>query len=44
VLFAAEVAVDRDTVIAWMNAVWGPDSVQACAGQFGGASIAPAAT
>lgn len=29
--------LDRDTVIAWMNAVWGPDSVQARAGQLGGA-------
>ena len=25
--------LDRDTVIAWMNAVWGPDSVQARAGR-----------
>jgi CubicO group peptidase (beta-lactamase class C family) len=29
--------LDRDTVVAWMNAVWGPDSVQARAGQLGGA-------
>ncbi|WP_338863826.1 serine hydrolase domain-containing protein [Myxococcus stipitatus] len=29
--------LDRDTVIAWMNALWGPDSVQARAGQLGGA-------
>ena len=29
--------LDADTVIAWMNAVWGPDSVQARAGQLGGA-------
>ena len=29
--------LDRDTVIAWMNAVWGPDSVQARAGLLGGA-------
>src|SRR5215471_1691885 len=29
--------LDRDTVIALMNAVWGPDSVQARAGQLGGA-------
>jgi CubicO group peptidase (beta-lactamase class C family) len=29
--------LDRDTVIAWMNAVWGPGSVQARAGMLGGA-------
>jgi len=29
--------LDRDTVIAWVNAVWGPDSVQARAVQLGGA-------
>jgi CubicO group peptidase (beta-lactamase class C family) len=29
--------LDRDTVIAWVNAVWGPDSVQARAGLLGGA-------
>lgn len=29
--------LERDTVIAWMNAVWGPDSIQARAGQLGGA-------
>lgn len=29
--------LDRDTVIAWVNAVWGPDSVQARAGMLGGA-------
>lgn len=29
--------LDRDTVIAWMNALWGPDSVQARAGHLGGA-------
>lgn len=29
--------LDRDTVIAWMNAVWGPDSVQARAAVLGGA-------
>ena len=29
--------LDEDTVIAWMSAVWGPDSVQARAGQLGGA-------
>ena len=29
--------LDRDTVIAWINAVWGPDSVQARAGVLGGA-------
>ncbi|ACL16227.1 EstA family serine hydrolase [Methanosphaerula palustris] len=29
--------LDRDTVIVWMNAVWGPDSVQARAGVLGGA-------
>ena len=29
--------LDADTVIAWMNAVWGPDSVQARAGALGGA-------
>jgi CubicO group peptidase (beta-lactamase class C family) len=33
--------LDRDTVIAWMNAVWGPDSVQARAGQLGGAFERP---
>lgn len=29
--------LDRDTVIAWMSAVWGPDSVQARASALGGA-------
>lgn len=29
--------LDRDTVIAWMSAVWGPGSVQARAGHLGGA-------
>jgi CubicO group peptidase (beta-lactamase class C family) len=29
--------LDEATVIAWMNAVWGPDSVQARAGVLGGA-------
>lgn len=29
--------LDADTVIAWMNAVWGPNSVQARAGELGGA-------
>ena len=29
--------LDEATVIAWMNAVWGPDSVQARAGHLGGA-------
>ncbi len=29
--------LDRDTVLAWMSAVWGPDSVQARAGVLGGA-------
>lgn len=29
--------LDQATVIAWMNAVWGPDSVQARAGALGGA-------
>lgn len=29
--------LDKDTVIAWMSAVWGPDSVQARAGMLGGA-------
>jgi CubicO group peptidase (beta-lactamase class C family) len=29
--------LDRDTVIAWMSAVWGPDSVQIRAGDLGGA-------
>jgi len=29
--------LDRDTVMAWMNAVWGSDSVQARAGVLGGA-------
>ncbi|AGC48056.1 D-aminopeptidase [Myxococcus stipitatus DSM 14675] len=29
--------LDRDTVIAWMNAVWGPSSVQARASLLGGA-------
>ena len=29
--------LDRDTVIAWMSAVWGPDSVQIRAGILGGA-------
>jgi len=29
--------LDEATVIAWMNAVWGPDSVQARAGMLGGA-------
>jgi CubicO group peptidase (beta-lactamase class C family) len=29
--------LDRDTVIAWVNAMWGPDSVQARAGVLGGA-------
>ncbi len=29
--------LDQATVIAWMNAVWGPDSVQARAGVLGGA-------
>jgi len=32
--------LDADTVIAWMNAVWGPDSVQARAGELGGAFAA----
>jgi CubicO group peptidase (beta-lactamase class C family) len=31
------IGLDRDTVIAWMNAVWGPGSVQARAGVLGGA-------
>ena len=29
--------LDADTVTAWMNAVWGPGSVQARAGELGGA-------
>jgi CubicO group peptidase (beta-lactamase class C family) len=29
--------LDRDTVLSWMNAVWGPGSVQARAGVLGGA-------
>jgi len=29
--------LDRDTVLAWLSAVWGPDSVQARAGVLGGA-------
>ena len=29
--------LDRETVIAWMSAVWGPDSVQARAERLGGA-------
>jgi CubicO group peptidase (beta-lactamase class C family) len=29
--------LDAATVTAWMNAVWGPDSVQARAGELGGA-------
>lgn len=29
--------LDRDTVIAWVNAMWGPDSVQMRAGVLGGA-------
>ena len=29
--------LDEATVIAWMTAVWGPDSVQARAGELGGA-------
>ncbi|MGX7671219.1 serine hydrolase domain-containing protein [Plantactinospora sp. DSM 117369] len=29
--------LDPDTVTAWMTAVWGPDSVQARAGELGGA-------
>jgi CubicO group peptidase (beta-lactamase class C family) len=29
--------LDADTVTAWVNAVWGPDSVQARAGELGGA-------
>ena len=29
--------LDEETVVAWMNAVWGPDSVQARAGELGGA-------
>jgi CubicO group peptidase (beta-lactamase class C family) len=29
--------LDADTVTAWITAVWGPDSVQARAGQLGGA-------
>ncbi len=29
--------LDEDTVTAWVNAVWGPDSVQARAGELGGA-------
>jgi CubicO group peptidase (beta-lactamase class C family) len=29
--------LDADTVTAWINAVWGPDSVQARAGELGGA-------
>ncbi|ALG08447.1 serine hydrolase domain-containing protein [Kibdelosporangium phytohabitans] len=29
--------LDPDTVTAWVNAVWGPDSVQARAGELGGA-------
>jgi CubicO group peptidase (beta-lactamase class C family) len=29
--------LDRDTVVAWMSAVWGPGSVQARAGELGGA-------
>ncbi|HTF62400.1 MAG TPA: hypothetical protein VK638_06765 [Edaphobacter sp.] len=34
--------LDEDTVIAWMNAVWGAGSVQARAGELGGASPPPA--
>jgi CubicO group peptidase (beta-lactamase class C family) len=29
--------LDRSTVVAWMDAVWGPGSVQARAGELGGA-------
>jgi CubicO group peptidase (beta-lactamase class C family) len=29
--------LDRDTVIAWVNSMWGPDSVQTRAGLLGGA-------
>jgi CubicO group peptidase (beta-lactamase class C family) len=29
--------LDKDTVTAWINAVWGPDSVQMHAGSLGGA-------
>ncbi|WP_330228591.1 beta-lactamase family protein [Nocardia sp. NBC_00508] len=29
--------LDKDTVTAWINAVWGPDSVQMRAGSLGGA-------
>jgi CubicO group peptidase (beta-lactamase class C family) len=29
--------LDEDTVLTWMNAVWGPGSVQARAGELGGA-------
>jgi CubicO group peptidase (beta-lactamase class C family) len=31
------IGLDRDTVIAWMSAVWGPDSAQTRAGHLGGA-------
>ncbi|MFD7549550.1 serine hydrolase domain-containing protein [Streptomyces sp. NPDC059578] len=33
----ATTGLDADTVNAWINAVWGPDSVQARAGGLGGA-------
>jgi CubicO group peptidase (beta-lactamase class C family) len=33
----ASTGLDRDTVIAWIGAVWGPGSVQERAGQLGGA-------
>jgi CubicO group peptidase (beta-lactamase class C family) len=33
----ANLGLDEETVVAWVNAVWGPGSVQACAGVLGGA-------
>ncbi|WP_405164423.1 beta-lactamase family protein [Nocardia sp. NBC_01499] len=33
----AATGLDEDTVTAWVNAVWGPDSVQMRAGSLGGA-------
>lgn len=33
--------LDADTVTAWVKAVWGPDSVQARAGELGGALTTP---
>jgi CubicO group peptidase (beta-lactamase class C family) len=36
--------LDQDTVMAWMNSVWGADSIQARAGLLGGALADPEST